>query len=527
MSFAFALLLDTTLKASLLCLAAFALTALARRRSAALRHDLWMAAIACCAGLPLVSVATHLLGPAVPGTPVHDAVVAVTPSLPAGTPPGAIEIVDRIWSGDGGAAAVGWVATLLVLLWLAGIAVGALRALSDYRAAAAIVRRARPYPGAPARTAVPLLISAELRVPAVFGFVSPAILLPAEAPAWPAERLRAVLAHEVAHVERGDCVLELIARVAGMLNWFNPLVLRALRRLRVEREIACDVRVLATDVDPHHYAAALVEVARCAVGVRQPAMVAMGRTPDLERRVLLLLGPRRVPERPSRLRPAFASVGVALILSFAAVTAPAAGVLGSGSVQPVDWPMRGVDDPMSEFLPFHYDQAAGAAAAVPAQGPEAAAIAMLQGLLDRQSHGYGDLVRERAIWALAQVRDGRLFEPLAARIADRDWRVRAYAAWGLARTGDARATMPLLTMLDDPVWRVRAMAAGGLADLADPRAAEGLAAAARDPAWQVRISVLQYVERRRDVALARRLRPLLEDPHNGTRLLAQSVLSRF
>ncbi len=526
MSLAFALLLDTTVKASLLCLLALVMSGLARRRSAGLRHDLWMAAVACCAGLPVVSAAIRLVGPVPQSAPVHEAVVAVTPSLPAQTPAGAIEIVDRVWSGDGAAAAIGWIATFLVLLWLVGIAIGAMRALSDYRAAAAIVSRAQPFRGAARPAGVPLLITAELSVPAVFGFLSPAILLPADAAAWPAERLHAVLAHELAHVERRDCALELVARLAGVLNWFNPLVLRGLRRLRTERELACDARVMASDVDPHHYAAALVEVARRSFGARQRAMVAMARAPELERRVVLLLGPRRAADRPSRLRPALASAGVALFLSFAAVTAPAAGVLGSGSVQPLDLPMRGLDDPMSELLPFPYDQAA-AARAVPAEGPEAAAIATFRHQLHRQSRGYGDLVRERAIWALAQVRAGRVFEPLAARIADSDWRVRASAAWGLARTGDVRATARLLTMLDDPVWRVRAMAAGGLADLADPRAAEGLAAAARDPAWQVRISALQYVERRRDAALARRLRPLLEDPHNGTRLLAESVLSRF
>src|SRR5688572_26291423 len=105
MSLAFALLLDMILKASLLCLAAFALTGLARRRSAGLRHDLWMAAVACCAGLPLVSAAIRLVGPDPQSAPVHEAVVAVTPSLPAQTPAGAIEMVDRVWSGDGAAAA--------------------------------------------------------------------------------------------------------------------------------------------------------------------------------------------------------------------------------------------------------------------------------------------------------------------------------------------------------------------------------------------------------------------------------------
>ena len=149
---------------------------------------------------------------------------------------------------------------------------------------------------------------------------------------------------------------------------------------------------------------------------------------------------------------------------------------------------------MSERVPLDYAALAVRAAAVPAVGPNAAAISALKAELGRTPEGYGDLVRERAIWTLTQAEDGALFEPLAPRLADRDWRIRAYAAWGLAAAGDRRATPLLIPLLHDPVWRVRAMAAAALAELGDPRAADAMAAAAHDRAWQVRIGVVAYAE---------------------------------
>jgi HEAT repeat protein len=211
---------------------------------------------------------------------------------------------------------------------------------------------------------------------------------------------------------------------------------------------------------------------------------------------------------------------------FAAVTTPASGLLASGSVQPLR-PVSGLDDPLSERLPFPYDRFAATLAALPAEGPDAAAIAGLKPHLDHQPRGYGDLIRERTIWTLAQARDGRLFEPLAGQVSAADWRVRAYAAWGLAMTGDRRATPLLSAMLDDPVWRVRAMAAGGIAGLGDPAAAEAVGAILDDPAWQVRVAAIDYVERVGDPALIRRLRPLLGDPHPGTRLRARDLFDRI
>lgn len=526
MTVAFALLLDMAVKGSLLCLFGLLLSAALRRRSATLRHDLWLAVLTCCAVLPLAALLWRSLGPTPSVAPVHDAVMAVTSSLPAGTPAGAIEIVDRIWSGDGASPDLGRAAIVLLAVWLAGFAVAMLRLFASHRAAAAMSRRGWVFdcPLAPPRVRV--LITPELTAPAVLGAASPIILLPLEAEHWSEARLRAVFAHEAAHIARRDCAIELLVQAAAALHWFNPLVLAAARRLRIERELACDERVVAAGFDSWGYASALVDVARHATARPQAALLAMARAPELERRVLVLLGPRRQAGRAG-LRHGLAWAGALLFTGFGMLTAPMAGVLGAGSVQVADGPYGGLDDPMSEQVPLDYARLAPAAARVPAEGPEAAAIAGLKAQLAHERRGYGDLVRERTIWTLAQVRDGRLFEPLAERVGDRDWRVRAYAAWGLAATGDRRATQLLTAILGDPVWRVRAMAASALAERADPAAATAIMTALEDPAWQVRMGAIDYARRLGDPAVLRRLRPLLHDPHNGTRLRAEDALSRL
>lgn len=520
------LLVDATLKAALLCLLGLAAQGAMRRSSASLRHLVWLTVLVSCILLPVALIGWRLAAPDLPIAPMHDAVMALTPSLPAAIPPGAIEAVDRIWSGDGGVLRGGMPATLLTLVWLAGFLAAGLRNLAAYRAAAGIARRAKPSAIAAPLPGATVRLSPELAAPALFGIRAPVILLPVTSESWPRERLAAVLAHEAAHVARRDCAIEALVRFACALHWWNPLVGMAGRRLREEREMACDERVVGAGLEAGCYAATLVDIARTAGRRPGSALLNMARAKGLERRIMALLGPRR-PAGGGRRPVFFAGMAATVFLTLSALSAPAADVLGAGSVQLSGGPFAGTDDPMSERVPLAYDRLAAAAAAVPARGRDARAIATLRDQLDRRSTGYGDLVRERAIWALVQVRDGHLYEPLAEQSSNADWRIRAYAAWGLLITGDRRATPRLARMLDDPVWRVRAMAAGALAGLADPIAADAVAEALADPAWQVRLAAIDYFERLGDRARAEQLRPLLRDPHTATRMRAEEVLARY
>ncbi len=75
---------------------------------------------------------------------------------------------------------------------------------------------------------------------ATFGFFWPVILLPSDWTEWSSEELAAAMAHEVAHVRRGDYLHRLIARLSEAVYFYHPLVRAAARRLIVDQEFAAD-----------------------------------------------------------------------------------------------------------------------------------------------------------------------------------------------------------------------------------------------------------------------------------------------
>jgi beta-lactamase regulating signal transducer with metallopeptidase domain len=60
--------------------------------------------------------------------------------------------------------------------------------------------------------------------------------LPLDAEQWSADRRRAVLAHELAHVQRRDWLVQILAAVVCTVYWFHRLSWFAYRRLREESE---------------------------------------------------------------------------------------------------------------------------------------------------------------------------------------------------------------------------------------------------------------------------------------------------
>lgn len=166
-----------------------------------------------------------------------------------------------------------------------------------------------------ARTDVRLYSSDEVRTPVTWGLARPVIVLPADATSWTADRRRAVLLHELAHVVRHDCLTQTMAGVACAAWWIHPLAWYAARRMRVERERACDDMVLAAGTAPAEYAADLLDLARHAGGRAPAPMLSlhMARPTQLEGRLLAVLaGPTGGgrPQRSSLAVAAFAALSV-------------------------------------------------------------------------------------------------------------------------------------------------------------------------------------------------------------------------
>lgn len=142
---------------------------------------------------------------------------------------------------------------LLFTVWLAGALLMSVRLL------ARIARDRRETParagltaavfgrGAALARGVPLRISAAGEGPSVDGVLRPHISLPLGIDRLLSEReLDAVLLHEVTHARRRDNLLSLVHEVAQCVLWFHPLVWLAGSRLAIFRELSCDDSVIAS-----------------------------------------------------------------------------------------------------------------------------------------------------------------------------------------------------------------------------------------------------------------------------------------
>lgn len=172
------------------------------------------------------------------------------------------------------------------------------------------------------RRPVRLLRSRDVAMPMTFGARAPAILVPATAELWAEDRRRAVLLHELAHVARYDCLTQTLALIACAAYWPHPAVWWVARRLRVERELACDDAVLAAGAEARAYAGHLLEIAYSLDRRAAPALaVSMARPSQLEGRLLAALDAARNRRAPGlRVRLAFGAAAAAALVALAGAT---------------------------------------------------------------------------------------------------------------------------------------------------------------------------------------------------------------
>lgn len=128
-------------------------------------------------------------------------------------------------------------------------------------------------------------------VPMTFGWLRPAILLPADAEDWLAGRREAALRHELSHIRRRDWLWHTLATLACALYWPNPLVWLAARHLRAESERACDDAVLVSGARPSKYAGHLLGIAHSLASSphRVSGTIAMAYRPQVEGRLRAIL----------------------------------------------------------------------------------------------------------------------------------------------------------------------------------------------------------------------------------------------
>jgi beta-lactamase regulating signal transducer with metallopeptidase domain len=124
--------------------------------------------------------------------------------------------------------------------------------------------------------------------PAVIGWFRPVVLLPAEIlTGLTEEQLTAVIAHELAHIQRLDSFVNLFQVAAETFLFYHPAIWWVNKRIRVERENCCDDAAISVCGDALEYARALTLLAERRAA---PSLaMALNRSP-LEARVMRLLG---------------------------------------------------------------------------------------------------------------------------------------------------------------------------------------------------------------------------------------------
>ena len=167
-------------------------------------------------------------------------------------------------------AAMPWI----VMMWFAGAAACSARLLAGHISATALRRSCHaPAPAAWQKVLdglmermqvsrpVRLLATDRVDSPAVVGWLRPVILAPAGLLCGLApEQVEALLAHELAHVQRHDYLVNVLQGMAESLLFYHPAVWWISNQIRDEREHCCDDLAVAASGDVLVYARALAEL---------------------------------------------------------------------------------------------------------------------------------------------------------------------------------------------------------------------------------------------------------------------------
>ncbi len=288
-------LLESSLRATLIAAAVAAILPLLRVRTAAARHAAWTGVLIVMLLLPAWTMwgpkaavrmlpgtsAERIIAPLV-GTPVYDRPAALPP---ASAPRRGSEVPWRNLLMAAYVAGVLWLMVRLI--------VGTIRANR--------------------------LTSADCVAPITVGLFKPRVILPADSTGWLRECLEAVLAHEHAHAQRRDPLVQWLALLNRALFWFHPLAWWLERKLAALAEEACDAAVLERGHDAGQYAECLLAMERAvrAAGARVAIGMAMPGSALPKRIKQILEGAR--PARVSKSRLALAGLAcTATVMMFAA-----------------------------------------------------------------------------------------------------------------------------------------------------------------------------------------------------------------
>lgn len=432
---------------------------------------------------------------------------------------------------------------------------------------------------------VQLLVSPRIVSPMTWGVIRPVVLLPVDADDWSEDRRRSVLLHELAHVKRGDSLIQFVAQLGCALHWFNPMAWHALKKMRMEQEKACDDLVLVNGTRASEYASHLLAIARSIKSSWASPLntVSMAKPSLLEGRVVDILDPDRKERRLSMANGIGTSVlALVIMLPLAALTpwqesesrdaftpslatlpqaeATSAWAASAASPAPVILadPTPEVRENAAErpVAPVEREQPfAIADTSEEGKRARAKAIRALREALNDEDADMrknaaimlaemGDKgsvdtfikllksdpdaeVRRHALFGLGDIRSEKVTHAVIEALEDENKDVRRHAVMLIADHRHPEATGALLKLIDDNDPDIRRTAVMGLANRGGENVAEALLDVLDDPDADVRRSAIMGLAEFRSEAALPAIIKALEDTNADVRRFAVMALTEY
>ncbi len=306
---------DVTIRSICFAAAGMLLVWMSPRKTASGRHA---ALTVIAAGMLLLPALTRVVPPI---TLKLLPEVANVPSMPLiapapGTAPLASPVSSALVPLRAGSDPIDWVTVAACSVYLAGLLLLLLRLSYAYFCTRRLVRSGQ-WNGN-------VCESEHAVVPMTFGWMRPAILMPAGWKDWEPAKRDAVLTHERMHIRCGDWTIAMLAASNRCVFWYNPFVWWMERQLASLAEQACDDAVLLETGNPEAYAETLLEMAaaaRRAGGRLSRHAVAMAQRSEMRQRIERILDEAREvpPALTRRAWTALAACGGAAVFMAAAL----------------------------------------------------------------------------------------------------------------------------------------------------------------------------------------------------------------
>ncbi|MGB0581241.1 MAG: M56 family metallopeptidase, partial [Limisphaerales bacterium] len=140
------------------------------------------------------------------------------------------------------------------------------------------------------RRAVRLHESSDGFGPAVVGLWRPRLVIPIGlADELSDEELRYVFLHECGHLRRLDLGLNWLISLLQAAHWFNPVLLWAFRRMKADRELACDEMTMRVSNDSKAYGETIVRLLERAMFGGKPGLIGIvDKQADIRERIQMI-----------------------------------------------------------------------------------------------------------------------------------------------------------------------------------------------------------------------------------------------